>query len=209
MCIEDCYIESGDDLVAIKSGWDHYGIAMARPSSDITVRRVSGTTPTCSGVGIGSEMSGGVSNVRVDGLHVRDSAAGVRIKTDRGRGGYITNITITNMELVRVKVAIRFSRGANDHPDDGYDREAMPAVRGVYVSNVRGVGIGKAPMLEGLNGSPFRDICISNVSLQGIPPPATWRCEFISGSTHQVYPLPCPQLQVTNDSQSWCEPNSR
>ncbi|KAL0332655.1 UNVERIFIED_CONTAM: putative polygalacturonase [Sesamum calycinum] len=31
VCIEDCYIESGDDLVAVKSGWDHYGIRMARP----------------------------------------------------------------------------------------------------------------------------------------------------------------------------------
>jgi polygalacturonase len=56
VCIEDCYIESGDDLVAVKSGWDQYGIKMARPSSNIIIRRVSGTTPTCSGVGIGSEM---------------------------------------------------------------------------------------------------------------------------------------------------------
>lgn len=57
VCIEDCYIESGDDLVAVKSGWDQYGMKMARPSSNIIVRRVTGTTPTCSGVGIGSEMS--------------------------------------------------------------------------------------------------------------------------------------------------------
>ncbi|KAK9162528.1 hypothetical protein Syun_003430 [Stephania yunnanensis] len=32
VCIEDCYIESDDDLVAVKSGWDQYGIKMARPS---------------------------------------------------------------------------------------------------------------------------------------------------------------------------------
>ncbi|RVW14394.1 putative polygalacturonase [Vitis vinifera] len=70
VCIEDCYIESGDDLVAVKSGWDQYGIAMARPSSNIIVRRLSGTTPTCSGVGIGSEMSGGISNVTMEDLHI-------------------------------------------------------------------------------------------------------------------------------------------
>ncbi|KAJ6378007.1 hypothetical protein OIU78_028273 [Salix suchowensis] len=80
VCIEDCYIESGDDLVAVKSGWDQYGIKMARPSSNIVVRRVSGTTPTCSGVGIGSEMSGGIFNITIEDLHVWDSAAGVRIK---------------------------------------------------------------------------------------------------------------------------------
>ena len=126
MCIEDCYIESGDDLVAVKSGWDQYGIDMARPSSNIIIRRVSGTTPTCSGVGIGSEMSGGISNVIVEDLHVRDSAAGIRIKTDKGRGGYITNITIHNITMERVKIPIRFSRGANDHPDEGWDPKAVP-----------------------------------------------------------------------------------
>ncbi|KAL2498589.1 Pectin lyase-like superfamily protein [Abeliophyllum distichum] len=118
VCIEDCYIESGDDLVAVKSGWDQYGIATSRPSVNITIRRVSGTTPTCSGVGIGSEMSGGIRNVVVEDLYVRDSAAGVRIKTDKGRGGYIRNIIMRNLTMERVKVPIRFSRGANDHPDE-------------------------------------------------------------------------------------------
>ncbi|KAJ8647313.1 hypothetical protein MRB53_000336 [Persea americana] len=77
VCIEECYIESGDHLVAVKSGWDQYGINLARPSSNITIRRVSGTTPTCSGVGIGSEMSGGISNMLVEDLHVWDAAAGL------------------------------------------------------------------------------------------------------------------------------------
>nr|CAD1831120.1 unnamed protein product [Ananas comosus var. bracteatus] len=34
--IEDCYIVSGDDCVAIKSGWDEYGIAYGMPSQHIT-----------------------------------------------------------------------------------------------------------------------------------------------------------------------------
>ncbi|KAL5993034.1 hypothetical protein ACLOJK_013954 [Asimina triloba] len=180
VCIEDCYIESGDDLIAVKSGWDQYGIATARPSSNIVVRRVSGTTPTCSGVGIGSEMSGGISDVFIEHLRVRNSAAGVRLKTDRGRGGYITNITVTNMTLERVKVPIRFSRGANDHPDEGWDPKALPVVRGVYINNVVGRGISRAPVLEGLDGAPFEQICMSNIQLEGIAPPAAkWQCQFI------------------------------
>ncbi|KAK9233129.1 hypothetical protein WN943_023378 [Citrus x changshan-huyou] len=59
-----------DGLDPVKSGWDHDGIAMARPSSNIAVRRVSGTTPTCSGVGIGREMSGRIFNVTVNHLDV-------------------------------------------------------------------------------------------------------------------------------------------
>lgn len=203
MCIEDCYIESGDDLVAVKSGWDQYGITMARPSSNIIVRRVSGTTPTCSGVGIGSEMSGGISNVIVEDLHVRDSAAGVRIKTDKGRGGYIVNITISNITMERVKVPIRFSRGANDHPDEKWDPKAVPKVKGISISNVVSLDTLKAPLLAGIENAPFEGICMKNVSILGLAPSVRWNCEFVSGFTDGVFPLPCPELQ-NNGSSSWC-----
>lgn len=203
MCIEDCYIESGDDLVAVKSGWDQYGIRMARPSVNITIRRVSGTTPTCSGVGIGSEMSGGISNVLVEDLYVRDSAAGVRIKTDKGRGGYVRNITIRNIVMERVKVPLRFSRGANDHPDEEWDPKALPIVRGVSISNVVSKDSRKAPMLEGIEGAPFEDICMRNVSLLGLSPSVRWNCEFVSGFSDGVSPTPCLALQ-SNGLPSWC-----
>ncbi|XP_042493164.1 probable polygalacturonase [Macadamia integrifolia] len=200
VCIEDCYIESGDDLVAVKSGWDQYGISMARPSMNIIVRRVSGTTPTCSGLGIGSEMSGGISNITVEDLHIRDSAAGVRVKTDNGRGGYISNITITNVTMERVKIPIRFSRGSNDHPDDKWDPNALPIVKGIFISNVVSVDTKKAPVLEGIENAPFEGICMTNVTLSGLPSSATWHCEFIIGDTVRVHPMPCPQLQTNNSS---------
>ena len=37
VCIEDCYIESGYDRVAVKSGWDQFGTKMVRPSSNIII----------------------------------------------------------------------------------------------------------------------------------------------------------------------------
>lgn len=205
VCIEDCYIESGDDLVAVKSGWDQYGINMAKPSVNITVRRVSGTTPTCSGVGIGSEMSGGISNVLVEELYVRDSAAGVRIKTDKGRGGYITNITIQNVVMERVIVPLRFSRGANDHPDENWDPKALPIVRGISISDFVSKDSRKAPLLQGIEGAPFEDICLKNVSLLGLSPSVRWNCVFVSGVSDGVFPAPCLELELQrNGSSSWC-----
>lgn len=202
VCIEDCYIESGDDLVAIKSGWDQYGIAMARPSSNIIVRRISGTTPTCSGVGIGSEMSGGVFNITIEDIRVWNSAAGVRIKTDVGRGGYIANISISNLTLDRVKVPIKFSRGANDHPDDRWDPKAVPRVGRIFISDVVSLDSKKAPEILGIYGSPYEGICMRNVSIIGLHPSATWHCEHVSGFTRDVYPPPCPQLRVNISSSS-------
>ncbi|CAI9753063.1 unnamed protein product [Fraxinus pennsylvanica] len=203
ICIEDCYIESGDDLVAVKSGWDQYGITTSLPSVNITIRRVSGTTPTCSGVGIGSEMSGGVRNIVVEDLYIRDSAAGVRIKTDKGRGGYIRNITMRNITMERVKVPIRFSRGANDHPDEKFDPKALPKVQGISIVDVVSVDSRKAPLLLGIEGAPFEDICMKNVRIQGLSSSISWNCEFVSGFSEGVFPVPCLELQK-NGSSSRC-----
>lgn len=176
---------------------------MAKPSVNITVRRVSGTTPTCSGIGIGSEMSGGISNVLVEDMYIKDCAAGVRIKTDKGRGGYITNITVRNVVMERVKVPLRFSRGANDHPDEKWDPKALPKVRGISISNVVSRDSRKSPSLLGIEGAPFEDICLKNVSLVGISPSLRWSCEFVSGFSEGVTPSPCLELQ-RNRSSSWC-----
>lgn len=40
MVIENSYISVGDDGIAIKSGWDRYGIAYGRPSTNILVKNV-------------------------------------------------------------------------------------------------------------------------------------------------------------------------
>ena len=40
MVIKNCYISVGDDGIAIKSGWDQYGIAYGRPSANIIIQNV-------------------------------------------------------------------------------------------------------------------------------------------------------------------------
>jgi len=206
VCIEDNYIESGDDLVAIKSGWDQYGITVAHPCTNIIVRRISGTTPTCSGVGIGSEMSGGISNITIENLHVWDSAAGVRIKSDKGRGGYVANVSISDIRMERVKIPIRFSRGSNDHPDDGWDPKAVPIFKDILVSNVVSINSTKAPVLEGVEGSSFEGLCFKNITLHGVALSTRWRCEYISGFATEVFPVPCLELR-NNSYSSWCSPS--
>lgn len=41
LVIEDSYISVGDDGIAIKSGWDQYGIAYGQPSTNIIIRNVT------------------------------------------------------------------------------------------------------------------------------------------------------------------------
>ncbi len=70
VCIEDCSISTGGDALSIKSGWDEYGMAYKRPSSNIWIRRVVSSAASGAGFAIGSEMSGGVSNIKVGIPHV-------------------------------------------------------------------------------------------------------------------------------------------
>ncbi|KAM0057636.1 putative pectin lyase/virulence factor [Helianthus debilis subsp. tardiflorus] len=61
--IEDCYIVSGDDCVAVKSGWDEYGIAYGMPTQQFVVRWLTCISPTSAVIALGSEMSGGIQDV--------------------------------------------------------------------------------------------------------------------------------------------------
>ncbi|KAI8529340.1 hypothetical protein RHMOL_Rhmol12G0217600 [Rhododendron molle] len=112
--IEDSYISVGDDGIAIKSGWDQYGIAYGRPSANILIRNlIIERSMVSAGVSIGSEISGGVSNITVENLRVWNSRRAVRIKTSPGRGGYVRDITYKNLTLdnVRVGIVIKKKKG--------------------------------------------------------------------------------------------------
>ena len=99
--IEDSSYAGGGDCVAIKSGWDCFGIDYHKPSVNVTLRNL-----TCSyggGIAIGSEMSGGVENVLGEHLHFPNHVnRPVNIKTGNTRGGYIRNITFRDMDVTGI-----------------------------------------------------------------------------------------------------------
>ena len=71
----------GDDCVAIKSGWDCFGVAYGKPSRNITIRDVN-CTGSKAGIAIGSEMSGGVEDVLVQRVNILGKANGIaHVKT--------------------------------------------------------------------------------------------------------------------------------
>ncbi|KAM0010244.1 putative glycoside hydrolase, family 28, pectin lyase/virulence factor [Helianthus debilis subsp. tardiflorus] len=92
--IEDCYIVSGDDCVAVKSGWDEYGIAYGTPTQQLVIRRLTCISPTSAVIALGSEMSGGVQDVRAEDIVVINSESGVQLKTGVGRGGFVKDIYV-------------------------------------------------------------------------------------------------------------------
>ncbi|MCO5570985.1 hypothetical protein L7F22_024716 [Adiantum nelumboides] len=199
VCIEDCYIENGDDLIAIKSGWDEYGIDYGRASSMISIQRLAGATRSSAGIAIGSEMSGGISDIYVYDMKVHHAATGIRIKSAEGRGGYVKNVYVSNVVLRNVKTAVGFTGLYGDHPDDTYDPNAIPHVHNIYIENMLGDNITMAGNFQGLSTYPYSNIYLRNITLNVTSTRNIWNCSFVEGFSDSVFPAPCAEL-VQNQS---------
>ncbi|RAL53446.1 unnamed protein product [Cuscuta campestris] len=201
VCIEDSYISTGDDMVAVKSGWDEYGIAFGRPSHDITIRRVTGSSPFA-GIAVGSETSGGISDILAEHINLSNMGFGIHIKTNIGRGGFIRNITVSNVYMQNARTGIKIAGDVGDHPDDWFNPNALPVVQDIKIKNVWGERVLQPGLVHGIQKSPFTDICLCNINLNGArssrnPP---WKCSDASGSATEVSPSPCTELAADYQS---------
>ncbi|XP_024403717.1 probable polygalacturonase [Physcomitrium patens] len=201
VCIEDCYISVGDDAISIKSGWDQYGISYGMPSKHIQIRRIVSASKTFgihAGVSFGSEMSGGISNVKVDDMVLYGARWGVRFKTSPGRGGYIKHVAVHNLLLHSVKTAVAFMANYGQHPDDNWNRTAYPVIENIVIKNIVGENITQAGILQGLPESPFRHIHLKTIALDVRSTKNVWNCSWVSGSYFFVVPQPCADLTRQN-----------
>ena len=63
------------------------------------------------GITIGSEMSGGIEDVKIWNCDVNNSMFGIEIKGTKKRGGYVKNVSVRNCSVGRL---IFHSVGYND-----------------------------------------------------------------------------------------------
>ncbi|URD82036.1 Glycosyl hydrolases family 28 [Musa troglodytarum] len=203
--IEDCYIVSGDDCIAIKSGWDEYGIAFNMPSKHIVIRRLTCISPTSAVIALGSEMSGGIQDVRAEDITAINSESGVRIKTTVGRGAYVKDIFVRGMNLYTMKWVFWMTGTYGQHPDDNFDPKAIPVVQNISYSNVVAENVTMAAKLEGIPGAPFTGICIYNVTAEVVKSKKPiWNCTDVEGVSSHVTPTPCAQIPESPDRITHC-----
>ena len=152
--IAHCFIDTGDDDVAIKSG-------PAGKAAQITIAHnhfYSGH-----GMSIGSGTSGGVSAVRVTDLTIDGADNGLRIKSDRSRGGLVEDVEYRDVCLRDVANPIvlttMYTTFPGDHP---------PVYRRIRLTDVRSLTPGWSSIL----GLPEHRIgvALDNVSVDGQRP---------------------------------------
>ncbi|XP_042043613.1 probable polygalacturonase isoform X1 [Salvia splendens] len=208
--IENSYISVGDDGIAIKSGWDQYGIAYGRPSANILIRNVVVRSMISAGVSIGSEMSGGVTNVTVENLLVWNSKRGIRIKTSAGRGGFVQHITYQNLTLDNVRVGIVIKTDYNEHPDEGYNPNALPLIEDIRFDGIRGQGVRIPVRIYGSQEIPVRNVSFKDM-LVGITykKKRIFQCSYVQGHViGTIFPAPCENLDVYDEQGRLVRPST-
>ncbi|KAM7277039.1 hypothetical protein ACFE04_018905 [Oxalis oulophora] len=194
--IEDCYIISGDDCVAVKSGWDEYGIAFGMPTRQLIIRRLTCISPYSATIALGSEMSGGIQDVRAEDITAINTESGIRIKTAVGRGGYVKDIYVKRFTMHTMKWAFWMTGNYGSHADTHYDPNALPVIQGINYKDMVADNVSMAARLEGISGDPFTGICLSNVTI-GMAvkhKKQIWTCTDVAGVARGVTPLPCELL---------------
>jgi len=128
---------------------------------------------------IGSEMSGGVRDVTIANCILHGTDRGIRIKTRRGRGGAVANLTATNIIMRNVGcplVAQMYYRYTNLRPElvawasslePQPVTQATPLIRRLRLQGVTAVDVGGPCLayLHGLPEAPIRDLTISDCEL--------------------------------------------
>jgi hypothetical protein len=157
--IESCDIDTGDDCIAIKSGRGREGYRLARPTEDVLISHCTLGDNNFACIGIGSETSGGIRNVRIEHCkftHAKTFA--VYIKSNTGRGAFIEDISARDLDVattpggfLRINLTGSGIKDAEPVPGD----EGIPLARNF---NFKGVKVDCGTLVDAGHTSPVKPI---------------------------------------------------
>ena len=124
-------------------------------------------------LGIGSEISGGVKNVRLVNCRAADVNRGIFIKTNRRRGGTIEKVAVDGVKVANVRnelvgLSVDTLYEWADFPD--YENRTT-VIRDIYLRNVQG---GKAKYRINIVGDakvPVDGVRLENVTVESAAKP--------------------------------------
>jgi polygalacturonase len=176
--INGCDIATGDDCISLKSGRGMEGYTLLRTTEDVHITNCTLADSIFACIGIGSETSGGIRNVRIERCkftHAQTFA--LYIKTRVGRGAFIEDIVADDLEASGMRGGfLRFNctdSGIQDQAPVSGD-EGIPTLRNMRFSNIRvtecpvlvdGVRISPQKPLEGFSFTNVTGTCDKGISL--------------------------------------------
>ncbi|HEY9055178.1 MAG TPA: glycoside hydrolase family 28 protein [Rectinemataceae bacterium] len=175
--ISGCLVDVGDDCIALKSGSGPGGVALAKPTRDVEIRRCTFLNGH-GGVVIGSETAGGVENLEVADCRFLGSDRGVRMKSRRGRGGTVQNLVFRNLVMDSVLAPITLNMYYNcgskrDEAGKLFSLDALiadeltPRFRNIIISNLVATRCrASAGFIVGLPESKVENLSLENCLIE-------------------------------------------
>jgi polygalacturonase len=138
--IEGCDINTGDDSISLKSGRGLGGARLGKPTEDVLITKCNLRGRRFACIGIGSETSGGIRNVRIEHCKLTSRTFGIYVKSRIGRAGVIENISGDDLDVLaggflRVNLISSGNSNTMDDPVEGF--AGYPLGRNFRFSNVR------------------------------------------------------------------------
>ncbi|MBN2182670.1 MAG: glycoside hydrolase family 28 protein [Sedimentisphaerales bacterium] len=194
--IEGCNIDTGDDCISLKSGRGMNGARIGKPTENVVIRDCTLRGRIFAGIGIGSETSGGVRNVRIERCKFTCRTFAIYIKTRIGRAGVTENIHGEDIDVLSGGfLRINLTRGGNTNTKDdpvegllGYPsaanlsfssvrlHDATEIVRAVEVAPekpVQGLSLTNitGTAVKGMNLMHVRDLALKDINVTGFDGP--------------------------------------
>jgi polygalacturonase len=125
------------------------------------------------GMSIGSETTGGVRNVTVKNCTFENTENGIRIKSQRGKGGIVENLEYRDLTMRNVDPAITFTcYYMNNSAKDPGEPTVQPAAgdndpvyRNIRISNLDATCERSAGIILGMPQSTISNVSFSNVHI--------------------------------------------
>ena len=169
----------GDDAICIKSGKDEDGRRRARPCRNLIVDNCI-VFHGHGGFVVGSEMSGGVQNIKVTNCRFLGTDVGLRFKSCRGRGGVVENIYIEDIVMMNIptepllfdlhyggKSAVEAAEEGASPFDVAYvpADETTPQFKDIFIKNVVCSGAARAMYFNGIPEKNIENIVVENCEI--------------------------------------------
>jgi polygalacturonase len=166
--IKNCLFNTGDDCIAIKSGRDEDGRRIGRPAENHIIEGCM-MKDGHGGVGIGSEVSGGVRNIYTVNciMDSPDLWIVLRLKTSSSRGGIIENIFMKDVKVGTYKDAAVSFNMFYEKPGN-----FMPTIRNIWVENLDVEKAGNFGVFaNAYPESPVQNLRVINSNIRGVKTP--------------------------------------
>ena len=168
--IKDCYFDTGDDCIAIKSGRNADGRRLNAPAENVVIQNCE-MKDGHGGITVGSEISGGVRNLFAENCHLDSPNLdhALRVKNNAMRGGLLENFYFRNIQVGQVThaaITIDFNY------EEGEKGKFTPVVRNFAVRDLKSGKSKHALDVQGFKHAPIFNLSLEDCSFENVQEPS-------------------------------------